>query len=142
MQGTSVENWVQYGLGLPQYRENFIQNAVTVLDFPLFLEQRQLLEQDLHITSMLHQRQILRAMHAIVLGIGNAPHTVRNVWHEVDTDGAMLIAWDPPEAVRSMDLTTCQRMRCMRCLGRYINEHVSLAVAEHVWSITVSLESV
>eukprot|EP00892_Ulva_mutabilis_P009229 jgi/Ulvmu1/6679/UM030_0010.1 len=97
LSGTSVENWVQYGLGLPQYRDNFIQNAVTVLDFPLFLEQQELLEQDLQITSVLHQRQILRAMHAIILGIGIAPHAVKNVRHELHAEGAMLVAWDPPQ---------------------------------------------
>lgn len=108
-QGTSVENWVQYGLGLPQYRDSFIQNAVTVLDFPLFLEQQQLLEQELKITSVLHQRQILRAMHAIILGIGNAPLAVKNVRHESSSDGAMLVAWDLPESVRvaSSELIPC-----------------------------------
>lgn len=100
VQGTSVENWVQYGLGLPQYRDNFVRNAVTVLDFPLLLEQKQLLEQELQITSVLHQRQILRSMHTIILGIGSIPHAVQNVRHELDDDGAMLVAWDAPDTVR------------------------------------------
>lgn len=99
MQGTTVENWVQYGLGLPQYQETFLRNAVTVLDFPLFLEHHELLEQELKITSVLHQRQILRSMHTIILGIGSSPLPVQNVRHEIRDDGNMVVAWDPPEEV-------------------------------------------
>lgn len=95
-----MENWVQYGLGLPQYRDNFVLNAVTVLDFPLLLEQQQLLEEELGITSMLHQRQIRRAMHTIILGIGSIPHAVQNVRHELGDDGVMVVAWDAPDMVR------------------------------------------
>lgn len=35
--GTRVADWVQHGLGLPQYAEQFRHHAVTPLDFPILL---------------------------------------------------------------------------------------------------------
>lgn len=32
-----VAEWVSYGVGLPQYADAFRQNAVTVMDFPLLV---------------------------------------------------------------------------------------------------------
>lgn len=118
-----MENWVQYGLGLPQYRDNFIRNAVTVMDFPLFLEQQQLLEEELQITSVLHRRQILRSMHTIVLGIGSAPYPVHNLRHQIDDGGAMLVAWDAPEAVRVHPLSLLRS----RTLGIQDDKHAPLS---------------
>jgi hypothetical protein len=100
LQGTTVENWVQYGLGLPQYRDAFFNNAVTVLDFPLLLEQEALLEQELGVRSRLHRSQILRAMRNLILNVGDPPRPVRYVRHEADSDGGVVVAWEVPAEVQ------------------------------------------
>lgn len=37
LSGTRVADWVQHGLGLPQYAEQFRAHAVTPLDFPILI---------------------------------------------------------------------------------------------------------
>lgn len=104
VQGTSVEKWVEYGLGLPQYRDAFARNGVTVLDFPLFLEDESLLSHDLGVANRLHRQQMVRAMQSLVLGQGSAPAPVRAATHEADSGGGVTVAWRPPEQVRIPDL--------------------------------------
>jgi hypothetical protein len=108
VQGFSVSQWLEFGLELPQYKEAFTRNAVTVLDFPLILEEPHLLEQELDVTSMLHRRQITRAMRSIALGIGTLPAPVQAVRHEGTAEGAMAVTWKSPKqaclpAPRSFD---------------------------------------
>lgn len=46
----SVKEWVQHGLGLPQYAEAFKKNAITAADFPLLIENEgHVLEEELHV---------------------------------------------------------------------------------------------
>ena len=102
VQGATVEAWVQYGLGLPQYRDAFFANGVTVLDFPLFLEDGgRLLEHDLGVRNRLHRQQMLRAMRALVFGLGHAPRAVLRVRHAADPDGGIAVAWQLSAEVRS-----------------------------------------
>ena len=52
-------DWVEHGLGLPQYAPAFKRNAVTALDFPLLLSDGgATLAADLGVTSRLHQQQV------------------------------------------------------------------------------------
>jgi hypothetical protein len=99
-QGT-LDQWLAYGLGLPQYSKPFAENAVTVLDFPLLLREPSLLQHDLGVNSALHRRQITRAMRNVVLGIGALPAPVENVRHDTTADGTAVVSWDLPHAVRS-----------------------------------------
>ena len=101
MQGFTVAHWLEYGLQLPQYREAFVRNAVTVLDFPLILKQPDLLQQDLGVTSMLHIRQISRAMRNVALGIGTLPAPVQGVQHRATADGSIAVTWQAPTQVMS-----------------------------------------
>jgi hypothetical protein len=100
VQGTTVEAWVQYGLGLPQYRDAFFNNGVTVLDFPLFLEDERLLERDLGVRNKLHRQQMLRAMRALVFGIGQPPAPVASARHAADPDGGIAVSWQLSSEVR------------------------------------------
>lgn len=99
MQGFSVAQWLEYGLRLPQYREAFMRNAVTVLDFPLILKQPDLLQQDLGVTSLLHSRQISRAVRNVALGIGTLPASVRTVQHSATAEGSIAVTWQAPNKV-------------------------------------------
>ena len=52
-------DWVEHGLGLPQYAPAFKRNAVTALDFPLLLgDGGATLASDLGVSSRLHQQQV------------------------------------------------------------------------------------
>lgn len=52
-------DWVEHGLGLPQYAPAFKRNAVTALDFPLLLSDGgATLASDLGVSSRLHQQQV------------------------------------------------------------------------------------
>lgn len=101
---------MEFGLELPQYREAFTTNAVTVLDFPLILKQPELLEQDLGVTSVLHRRQISRAIRNVALGIGTPPQPVQHVEHENAADGVVAVSWQLPAQVSysCFASTTCR----------------------------------
>ncbi|PRW56551.1 type III [Chlorella sorokiniana] len=74
LQDHRVVDWVEHGLGLPQYAAAFKRNAVTALDFPLLLSDGgATLAADLGVTSRLHQQQILRGLKRLVLGLGQLP---------------------------------------------------------------------
>lgn len=96
-----MDQWLEFGLGLPQYREAFTRNAVTVLDFPLILKEPDLLQQDLGVSSLLHRRQISRAMQNVALGIGALPAPVQKVQHEGTAEGAVAVTWQQPTQVRT-----------------------------------------
>ena len=101
VQGTTVENWVQHGLGLPQYREAFVDNGVSVLDFPLFLEDEALLTEDLGIRNRLHRQQIIRAMRSLVFGIGHRPAALMGVSHRAaEGQRGTTIVWEHPAEAR------------------------------------------
>lgn len=54
-----VVDWVEHGLGLPQYAAAFKRNAVTALDFPLLAgDGGATLAADLGVASKLHQHQV------------------------------------------------------------------------------------
>jgi hypothetical protein len=98
-QGTTVEKWVEFGLGLPQYREAFFRNGVTVLDFPLFLEDDRLLRNDIGVKNRLHRQQMIRSMQSLVLAQGQLPLPALNVKHRKDPDGGVTVSWEPPKEV-------------------------------------------
>lgn len=91
---------MEFGLGLPQYREAFFSNGVTVLDFPLFLEDKSVWN-DLGVKNELHRQQMLRAMQSLVLAQGQLPLPVQNVKHRNDPDGGVIVSWDSPKEARS-----------------------------------------
>lgn len=102
---------MEHGLGLPQYRAAFVANGVTVADFPLLLQQPAILADELGVPSPLHRRQIERAIHAVVLGLGDAPVCPTGVCHApAGAAGGIVVAWDAPTEVRSIELRT--RLRC------------------------------
>ncbi|GMH41423.1 hypothetical protein BSKO_09333 [Bryopsis sp. KO-2023] len=98
LRGSSVGEWVRHGLGLPQFEEAFKKNAITVLDFPLLMEDEEILKNDLQVTSRLHRAQIKRGLQLLILGLGEPPSRPKNFrCGEVDCNLASL-SWSQPAA--------------------------------------------
>lgn len=98
VQSHQVADWVEHGLGLPQYAAAFKRSAITALDFPLLVNDGGLtLAQDLGVTSRLHQEQVLRGLKRLILGLGEAPSPPRQLACKRGSASSIRITWLPPE---------------------------------------------
>ncbi|CAL5222738.1 g5145 [Coccomyxa viridis] len=98
MKGHRVTEWVADAIGLPQYVPVFKDNLITVLDFPLLVNDGGAsLKSDLGITSKLHRQQLVRAIKRVILGLGAVPGMPQDLQCKQAPGGGLEITWQPPK---------------------------------------------
>ena len=91
-----VADWIKYSVLLPQYEDNFRNNAITGYDLPSLLEGKgDVLNTDLGIKNKLHRKIILRSITTRLLGIGKIPPPINNMYcYLLPNCNGIEIDWD------------------------------------------------
>merc|ERR1712216_289045 len=95
VEGTA--EWIAMAIQLPQYAAAFKAARVTALDFPAIVNVPEVLEQELGVSSRLHQQKVLRALKWKLLDLGERPGAPRNLACFCRSDaGVHAVQWSPP----------------------------------------------
>merc|ERR1712216_839720 len=102
--------WIARAIQLPQYAAAFKAARVTALDFPAIVNVPEVLEQELGVSSRLHQQKVLRALKWKLLDLGERPGAPRNLACFCRSDaGVHAVQWFPSCAWICCASTTSRR---------------------------------
>ena len=95
MSKLQVADWLTHAVGLQMYADNFLANSITGHDLPTLLKDSgdQILQDELGVKSLLHRKQLRRAIVARLLG-DPAPRPPPLFCQPGTVSGSIMLSWE------------------------------------------------